>query len=657
MLHGPCTTSTARWVTILLWFSIFYASFIRAFYVPSLGPQYFNDGQRVPLFVNKVTSDKTPLPYAYYDLPFVCRPTVPDHVWLNLGEILRGDRIARSDYELHMNRNQTCRVLCRRTITTEQAEQAKDLIRKDYHAEWILDNLPGATTYRTKNGDIEEKSYEPGFALGFYNKFTDVAYVHNHVTLSILYETVTAPTTAGGDGSLPGSLDTGGDDTNRSGPRRLIVGFEVYPQSIFNPTPDCPDLTLANPSRQPVGTADSTDSQVTYSYSVVWKEDRTVRWRNRWDRYLAAGNASIHWYSIVNSVFVTVLLSGIIAIIMLRVLNRDLSMYNDEELREEQLETIGWKLLHGDVFRPPRFGGLLAPLLGSGLQLLLTGLVTTLLAALGVLSPAYRGGLVTVAVIVYVFAGLVGGYCSARLYKSWRGTAWIKNGLMTGLVVPGVAVVILSALNAFIWAYKSSSAVPVGTFLVLALIWLGLVVPLILTGAYLGARREAIQHPVRTNQIPRQVPPQPWYLRAPVSLLITGACPFGVIFVEVFFMLKSIWQDHYYYMFGFMALVGLILVITVVEITIVMIYFQLCSENHHWWWRSYLFGGSSALFIFGYSMFYFFTRLNVSHFVPALVFTVDSLLASFAYFLCFGSVAFLATYYFILKIFSAVKLD
>jgi transmembrane 9 superfamily protein 2/4 len=51
--------------------------------------------------------------------------------------------------------------------------------------------------------------------------------------------------------------------------------------------------------------------------------------------------------------------------------------------------------------------------------------------------------------------------------------------------------------------------------------------------------------------------------------------PFAVIFIELFFILKSIW---FYYMFGFLGLMFVILVTTVIEITIVITYFQLCGE-------------------------------------------------------------------------------
>ena len=86
-----------------------------------------------------------------------------------------------------------------------------------------------------------------------------------------------------------------------------------------------------------------------------------------------------------------------------------------------------------------------------------------------------------------------------------------------------------------------------------------------------------MQDPVRTNKIPRQVPEQPWYMHPAFSILIGGILPFGAVFIELFFILTSMWMHQFYYLFGFLALVFVILIITCAEITIVLAYFQLCS--------------------------------------------------------------------------------
>ena len=63
----------------------------------------------------------------------------------------------------------------------------------------------------------------------------------------------------------------------------------------------------------------------------------------------------IHYFSIVNSLMIVLFLTGVVAMIMLRTLRRDISHYNEVQTVEEAQEESGWKLVHGDVFRPPQF--------------------------------------------------------------------------------------------------------------------------------------------------------------------------------------------------------------------------------------------------------------------------------------------------------------
>ena len=44
-------------------------------------------------------------------------------------------------------------------------------------------------------------------------------------------------------------------------------------------------------------------------------------------------------------------------------------------LQDDTLEETGWKLVHGDVFRPPQRTKLLAALIGSGIQILCVAFV------------------------------------------------------------------------------------------------------------------------------------------------------------------------------------------------------------------------------------------------------------------------------------------
>jgi singapore isolate B (sub-type 7) whole genome shotgun sequence assembly, scaffold_9 len=81
----------------------------------------------------------------------------------------------------------------------------------------------------------------------------------------------------------------------------------------------------------------------------------------------------------------------------------------------ETVEDSGWKLIHGDVFRPPRDSDLFATVVGTGVQVFWTLITVIVLAAAGILSPAYRGSILTSAVILFVLMGFLAGFSSARL--------------------------------------------------------------------------------------------------------------------------------------------------------------------------------------------------------------------------------------------------
>merc|ERR1712137_1277660 len=169
------------------------------------------------------------------------------------------------------------------------------------------------------------------------------------------------------------------------------------------------------------------------------------------------------------------------------------------------------------------------------------------------------------------------------------------------------------------WWQGSSDAVPFTTMLVLIVLWFGLSTPLVFLGAYFGYREESVEFPVNTSSIPRQIPDQPWFMGIPFTLAIGGILPFGACFVELYFILASVWMDQYYYVFGFLLLVYFILVVTCAEITVLFCYFQLCGENYHWWWRSFCTAGSTALYVFFYS-FVYFKQLEANSFATYILY-------------------------------------
>ena len=133
-------------------------------------------------------------------------------------------------------------------------------------------------------------------------------------------------------------------------------------------------------------------------------------------------------------------------------------------------------------------------------------------------------------------------------------------------------------MNLVLWYEGSSAAIPFFTLVALLALWFGVSVPLTFVGAFFGFRKRSIEHPVRTNQIPRQIPEQSIYTQPIPGIVMGGVLPFGCIFIQLFFVLNSIWSSQIYYMYGFLFLVFVILIITCSETTILLCYFHLCAE-------------------------------------------------------------------------------
>jgi transmembrane 9 superfamily protein 2/4 len=419
----------------------------------------YKDNDPIPVMVNKIFSDNTQLQYAYYDLPFVCPPTgnirtgasfiSGQSISLNLGEVLRGDRIKTSDIELSMNQDEKCRFLCSQNATRRDLKFARDLVKDGYVAEWIVDNLPGDTSFVTV--DKTRKYYAAGFKLGYRDLSPSSGepryFLNNHITIVLRWRKM--------DGK-PGERG-----------EKVIVGFEVYTKSLGasnrrsdgcpadlhdteNPfelymPPNVSDWTLPYPPSSHHLTDggenldDGATMEIPWSYSIYWREDDTIAWHHRWDPYFVnqEEGSKIHWLAIVNSVIIAGLLSAIVAMILARTIRTDLKAYRDGTAEggkarpkrksrpgsgartpragekigagllqqadepdndvdvssdEEPLEdSTGWKPLHGDVFRPPPYGNILAPLIGSGMQLVFMALGLLVLSSLGILNPSFRG--------------------------------------------------------------------------------------------------------------------------------------------------------------------------------------------------------------------------------------------------------------------------
>lgn len=609
------------------------------FYLPGVAPTEFSEGSKVELMVNKMTSTLRQLPYSYYDLPF-CRPEVIERKNVNLGEALSGDKIENSAYVIHMMENKSCALLCApRVLNPFHKAQFRTMIHYDYHANWIIDNLPASASHRKENGEVVHMA---GFPIGSVSVNSDGFVLNNHVTLRLQYHT---------------------DPAKFDGYR--IVGFEVEPASVRQVTrsepqeafgtlvTSCDPLDGASRSNFDIGSG----MPLMFTYDVVWTASE-VSWASRWDTYLKMTSGSaVHWLALLNSLVVCLSLAAVLAMILLRALRRDIARYNAVKTDDERSSERGWKLVHGDVFRKPRWAKLLAVSVGAGAQLLGMSIFCMIFAVLGLLSPAYRGGLLQTMMLLFTFMSVVAGYISARLCQVWEIDESKTVAAMAAFLYPGAFLAAFFALNVLIWSQGSSGAVPMSKMMAMLELWFAISAPLTFLGTWLGFRTPVIELPTRVAVSARPIKEQPTFMHPVLSALVAGLLPFLSVITELFFIMTSVWQHRFYYMFGFLALTLVVLIVISAEISISMTYAQLTHEDYHWWWRSFFYSGASAVFVFLYSAVYYSTRLQIYDLVPTVLYFGYMALASVGFLLLTGSIGTLSTFCFTRVIYSSIKID
>ena len=142
---------------------------------------------------------------------------------------------------------------------------------------------------------------------------------------------------------------------------------------------------------------------------------------------------------------------------------------------------------------------------------------------------------------------------------------------MTSFLVTGIQFCIFFIMNLILWGEHSSAgtfsavikgqttsasvrneflhqifilAIPFSTMVVILLLWFGITTPLTFLGAFYGYKKRAIEHPVRTNTIPRTIPEQIFYTKPLPGIVMGGILPFGCIFIQLFFIMNSIWSHQ-----------------------------------------------------------------------------------------------------------------
>jgi len=625
---------------------------------PGVSPQEYVIDEPIVAYADLVESRKTQVPFEYYDLPVCPKPTLKaKHVRKNLGARLQGHDVKASPYIFRGKTNQGCTPLCVVSLKGKKLRWMRKLVERQYRVQLTLDSLP--VLMRSKELNYAVRGYPVGFRAppGYTGLSKDEYYLYNHLKFTITYR------------EEPSEFD---------GVR--ITGFDVHPVSIAHNTDGMGNLEGKKVTNTEISTCNAKDAapvqnhpttylalrsgktgemvQIVYSYEVNWVASE-LPWADRWDVYLISSpDDDIHYFAIVNSLMIVLFLTGAIATIMIRTLRKDIAGYNEMQTLEEAQEESGWKLVHGDVFRPPLVSPmLLSVFVGTGAQIGSAFGLSMLCAICKLLNPLKKGQTLTSLLVLYVMCGSVAGYISSRIYKFCDAKAWRQNTMYTAMGLPGALVCIFCVLNVFLSIAGAATAVSFLTILALFLLWTCVSAPLVFVGAYFGLREEKISVPLKTNQIARVIPDVPWHVHPLVTILLGGILPFGSVCIELAFIMSALWLHQIYYVMGFLLVVFGIVAATCAEVAIVMCYLQLCSEDHRWWWKSFFNTASAGAYLFMYSLWFLTSRLDLVGVLPVVVYLTYMGMISLLFGLFCGSVGVLACFWFLRTIYGAVKVD
>ncbi|GMP92753.1 hypothetical protein CsSME_00042841 [Camellia sinensis var. sinensis] len=286
---------------------------------------------------------------------------------------------------------------------------------------------------------------------------------------------------------------------------------------------------------------------VEFTYTVKWRETN-IAFEKRMEKYSSSSSLPrhlrIHWFAVMNSCLAVLILLGCLVMFYVRVLKKDIN---------------------------------------NMLSIIMLGFV-------GVFYPYSRGALLTALVVVYAITSGIAGYTAVSLYCQFEGTNWVRNLLLTGCLFCGPLCLTFCFLNTVAITYRATAALPLGTILVLLSIWVLVALPLLLLGGIAAKNSKSeFQAPCRTTKYPREIPPQCWYRGILPQMAVAGILPFGVIYVELYYLFATIWGHRIYTIYGILFNVFIILVIVTAFVNVVMTYFRLAAENHEWWWRCSVF--------------------------------------------------------------------
>lgn len=354
------------------------------------------------------------------------------------------------------------------------------------------------------------------------------------------------------------------------------------------------------------------------------------------------------WMFVGNSIIITILLILIIIWLVCKT-----AIYESKRKNilddDDPLEEMGWKLIHGDVFRSPRRVIYLSSLVGSGAQIIASLILMFILWFIGYSEITFKKY-----VYCYLLSALASGFFSAKLFKTLGDKEWRKNLMVSGTLCNGVGFVLF--IGAFIVFYLQKSLAMISLTKVFMFFVANFVLHSI--GSILAFVLSPYPLPARVNQLPRQIPQQPVILKPYVTMSFSSFISFLIIILQLNAIFPCIWNEQCgkaYIETFFVALICFFITSSI--LSILCVYEQLLYEDYKWWWNAFLHTSATGVFYYIYAVYYLFFRCNFTDTSSKVVYISINLLISFILSIASGAAGFFGSFGFVRMIYESLKME
>jgi len=401
-------------------------------------------------------------------------------------------------------------------------------------------------------------------------------------------------------------------------------------------------------------------AKVSFTYSVNW-----ITLKETEDRYAPLIDPEffrhqVHYLALFNSFMMLIFLLGLCYMIYLRTVRTEATRHGseDDDMELERfVDELGWKKLHGDVFRQPYRLSMLCAFVGIGYQILA---IVFAISIASFVYPFYQhvGSILTSSIILFLFTSFINGYKSNALYKIYGAIGWKELLPLSLFLLPIVVVGIYTFLNSLAVSIGSSQAVPFSVMLFMLALFMIIGAPFGFIGSVYARRRiHKRDFPTRVTNLPLPVPATAWYYHPFLVILGSGLISFGTIFIELYFLFTSYWNYKFYFVYDMFFMVLCVFVLVTICSSIIVIFFLLNCENHHWQWPAFFSGASVGFYTFLYGIYYYSTRTHMDGFFQSMFYSGHLIIFSVVIAFAGGSVSYSACDTFIRKIYDNAKHD